>query len=172
MHLDNFTAITIVAAVAFVFGFGLLLFHGIQRSFRGLAALGTAYLLLGAGSALIALRGQIPDWASIILSNAMIVSGIATMDEGLSRFVHDRKGHRLTAAALVVLLMAVQFSTSAPSAPDLQVRIIFISVIMATMCALVTHSLLAPQPGRGTPRNGSPSPVTATRRRCRCCAPG
>jgi hypothetical protein len=40
----------------------------------GLAALGTAYLLLGAGSALIALRGQIPDWASIILSNAMIVS--------------------------------------------------------------------------------------------------
>jgi diguanylate cyclase (GGDEF)-like protein len=161
MHLDNFTAITIVAAVALVFGFGLLLFHGIQRSFRGLAALGTAYLLLGAGSALIALRGQIPDWASIILSNAMIVSGIATMDEGLSRFVHDRKGHRLTAAALVVLLMAVQFYFSAV-APDLQVRIIFISVIMATMCALVTHSLLAPQAGPRHPSQWFTIAVTAT----------
>jgi len=148
MHLDNFTTIVVVATVALLFGLGLLLFGTVQRHFRGLSALGAAYLLLGAGSALVALRGQIPGWASIPVGNALVVAGAAMLDEGMSRFVRGRGGHRVTGATAVVLTLAVQFYFSAIQ-PDLQIRIVFLSAVMAVLCALCARSVLHPQAGPG-----------------------
>jgi len=148
MRLDLYTIITVCASIAMLFGLGMLLFHKAQRTFRGLPWCGASYLLFGAGSTLVALRGSIPDGASILLANAALVAGLACMDEGLSQFVRGRAGHRRT-ALVVVLLTAVEAYHYSAIQPDLQARIIAISLAFTVLAALCTRSVLGP---RGGPR--------------------
>lgn len=140
MRLDNYTVIAVLASTATLFGLGMLLFHTAQRTFRGLPFCGAAYLLFGLGSTLVALRGAVPDWASISLSNAVLVAGLASMDEGLSQFARGRTGHRRTALVVALLATVISHYYSAIQ-PDLQARIVNFSLAMAILAALCTHSV-------------------------------
>lgn len=141
MRLDIYTLIAVSASAATLFGLGLFLFQTAQRTFRGLPCCGASFLAFGIGSALVALRGTVPDWASIILPNAMLVAGLACMDEGLSQFVRGRAGHRRTGLVVVLLAAAISHHYSAVQ-PDLQARIVSFSLAMAVLGVLCARSVL------------------------------
>jgi PAS domain S-box-containing protein len=59
------------------------------------------------GALLIAMRGSIPDWASMILSNSMIVGGTLVLYYGLCRFAGKKSPRLLNYAILVYFVVFI-----------------------------------------------------------------
>ncbi len=66
--------------------FMILLAWQNRKKFRGMNSWVAAFLLQNLGVILIVLRDFIPDWSSIVLSNAMIVTGMWAGLRGMSSF--------------------------------------------------------------------------------------
>lgn len=65
----------------------VLLWSQNRHKYAGLSYWVADFVLQSGGGVLIALRGSVPDWASVVLSNSMIVSGTLLLVLGLSRFL-------------------------------------------------------------------------------------
>lgn len=66
---------------AVLFGIG-----SARRMAQGFRAWRVSQFLIGTGSILVAARGLVPNWASIVLANVLLLVGMRLVTEGFSRF--------------------------------------------------------------------------------------
>jgi PAS domain S-box-containing protein len=106
MWLDMRTLIltnVISAIVAWIIVLGL--WRQGRGRFAGLGWLAGDFALQTAAVLLIALRGLIPDWASIVLANALVLGGAILGYMGLERFVGKRSSPAFNGVILVVFVL-------------------------------------------------------------------
>jgi PAS domain S-box-containing protein len=99
-----------------------------QKRFRGINYWVTAFILQNLAVIQIVLRGSIPDWSSLVLSNTMIVAGLWAGLKGLSNFTRVKINH-LPNYILIILFACIQVWFSLVN-PDLSARNINLAVAM------------------------------------------
>jgi PAS domain S-box-containing protein len=80
----------------------LQLWYQNHTRYSGLTYWVADWSLLVVGNLLIALRGTVPNWASMVLSNSMIVGGTLLLYFGLCRFMGKKNNPFITYGILVV----------------------------------------------------------------------
>jgi PAS domain S-box-containing protein len=85
--LDMRTIITATAITYFVcFLVTLLLWSQVHGRFKGIHLWAANFALATIGSILIGLRGTIPDWASILAANSLLLAGMVSLFMGFQLF--------------------------------------------------------------------------------------
>ena len=140
------TLVVMRLLVATVMGAFSLGFATMQGGTRVIASWGTAVLVLAAGLLGIALRGIVPDLASIAFANTLIVAGLVLGIRSLRAFCGqpplDTLGWGVTAATL---LGGADVSEVWPR-PDLRVTAIFAAiVVIAVRAALLLRRNAPPE---------------------------
>ncbi|MCW5688782.1 MAG: GGDEF domain-containing protein [Pseudolabrys sp.] len=86
MRLDIPTLAVVTVFVTALLG-ALLLFAGLQnRALRAPVTWGLAFLLCAIGTALVAVRGMVPDWLSIQFANVLVLVGLGLIWLGARQF--------------------------------------------------------------------------------------
>jgi PAS domain S-box-containing protein len=104
-----------------------------RSRFAGLGFWAADYALQTAGLLLIVLRGAIPDWASIVLANACVITGAFLGLLGLEAFT-GRRGRHAHNVALVVLFLVLHLSLTYLR-PSLYLRSANIALTLLLICA-------------------------------------
>jgi PAS domain S-box-containing protein len=96
--------------------FMIFLWYRNRKRFKGLSFFVVDYVLQLAAVLLIILRGTVPDFLSMVLSNTMVVSGALIVLLGLERFL-GRPGPHLHNYGLLILFVLIHayFSSVQPS---------------------------------------------------------
>lgn len=151
MQLDIRTLTFTLLLFALVFAFGMFLVQRSQPHMRGLRWWAAANTAGGIGFLLLALRGFIPDFLSIIVANNLLLVGQCFFREGATRFRRQPRRLPWLGAGLVVILTAilVYYTYFVPSVANRIVAVTLITSIPAAM----TVWLLA----RDVPRRLRPS---------------
>jgi hypothetical protein len=89
---------------------------------------------------LIALRGVVPDWVSMVVSNALAIAGTILLYMGLERFV-GKRGTQIYNAMLLTAFIFVQ-TYFALVQPDLTARNITIALGLIAICSQCAWLLL------------------------------
>ncbi len=153
MTLDSRTVVLTTSLVniapALVFYF---LHRRVKGKIKGAFLWFVSYSLLLAGSALVALRGAIPDLISILLSNVIFFVAFFLLYAGLAQFLGLRPWFRvgISIVSVAVILIGV-FTVSVPSVKSR----IFVYSAAALMTSLINAYLLlsrAPLPLRVSAR--------------------
>ncbi len=113
------------------------------------------YVLLTLGIILVALRGRIPDWLSIVFGNGIMGSAIFFLHIGLERFV-ERPSRQIYNGALFTLFVLSQLYFAVVQ-PDLLARSIAANVMLVIVCVQSVWLLLrrvAPEMRPITQRTG------------------
>jgi hypothetical protein len=126
LHVPTILFLTVL--VALLTGVLLIFCWAQNRSHRSLAWWGVANLLGGAGAALLAARGSIPDFLSIDLANAVLFCSYGAMLGAARRFIGRPADARLLFGGAALWLIACQLPVFHGSAGA---RICFISVGIA-----------------------------------------
>ncbi|WP_409564895.1 diguanylate cyclase [Methylobacterium sp. J-026] len=131
MHLDPATLLIVNSTITLLVGLLFLTTWRQAPEVRALALWGAAHLVGAAGSAGLALRGQIPDLLSIGLSNAVVLSAYGLIWSGVRAF--ERRPPRVAVAmagALVwcALCLIPDFYAS------LVLRIVYASAVATVYC--------------------------------------
>ncbi len=121
-----------VLSYALCTGVIALLWRQNRGHFSGLGCWIVYYVMQTLGFALVALRGSVPDWLSIVFGNILLVSGVLFLYSGLERFVGrpSRQFHNGVLLALFTFLQ-IYFTYAQP---NLAVRIISLSAVMVIVC--------------------------------------
>jgi len=131
MRLDAPTLLLVTVILTFTVGILFLLSWSQARQMRALAIWGIAHLVGGAASALLALRGQIPDPLSIGVANALMIGAYGLIWNGVLAF----EGRRLRPWPVI---LCVALWSGACLVPDffasLPARIVMASGIAAGFC--------------------------------------
>jgi len=91
--------------------------------------------------ALTTVRGLVPDFVSVVISNALLSIGYALLVDAVRRFVGLRSGHRLLyALVLASICVQVYFSYQVPST---RIRILIGSTLFAALLPFALFPLLA-----------------------------
>jgi PAS domain S-box-containing protein len=97
-------------------------------------------LLQLVAAVLFTLRGSIPDFASVIVANAMVLGGTIILIVGLERYVDRRSSQLVNYACLTVYLLIQSYFTLVR--PDLTVRNINFSIAMIVITLQAAWLLL------------------------------
>jgi two-component sensor histidine kinase len=140
MRLDYRSAILVSAFVILLVAALMCAYAASVRPRRKeVEAWAAAYLFLLAGSALAALRGAIPDFLSIVLSNPLLIGFFAAIRVGIFRFQELRPRWTLVwAAAAAIAAWAAFFTYAVPSFPA---RFYFFSGAIAALSLWSAFSL-------------------------------
>jgi PAS domain-containing protein len=113
-------------------GIVVLLSWQSRDRFKGIALLVVDFIFQASALILIVLRGAIPDWISIVLSNTLVVAGAILGFRGQERFV-EKKGPQIHNYLLLILFVFVHgyFTFVQPS---LAVRNINIASALLLVC--------------------------------------
>ena len=108
--------------------------------YRGLGFILSSFVNTFLGIALLALRGVIPDFLSLILANVILVTGILFLFIGLSKFLNRNliQIHNYIFLGLYVLFQIWYVYGQ----PHLQARIILFSILLTIYCIQITWMLL------------------------------
>ena len=144
MHLDLPTLIFVsfLAAVSAALGFTSLML--VLRGQAALRVWVASLWVSTAGIALISLRGQIPDFISIVLANSAIALAGALMLKGLS--LHLERPLRWRVALGIVLVYGAGIAWFAYAQPDLRIRIVLASLQAVIWNAWCIYLLLRHAP--------------------------
>src|SRR3954453_24203902 len=126
-------------------GAALLLWAWLQTRSENVLGLGAlAYLVIGAGTELIAARGVIPDSVSILLGNALMLCGAPMMGAGIRSF----NGHP-TSWWKVALVPSVWLAACAIPAfyDSFAIRVVSSSVLTTSVYFLAAYETLRPRDG-------------------------
>jgi len=99
--------------------------------FRGIYFWVAAFLLQNIGIILIQLRGAVPDWSSIVLSNTMIIAGMLAGFKGMCRFL-EVKYNQFHNYLLILGFGVIEIWFGLVS-PDLSVRTINTAAAMVIL---------------------------------------
>jgi len=117
----------------------LSLWYQNRKRFEGLHYLTISFFLFSTGLFFISLRGEIPNWLSIILANTLIVGGSLLIYMGLARFLARKVPQIHNYFLLVFFAFSYLYFTYAQ--PDLDLRILLSSLailIMVLQCIWLT----------------------------------
>jgi diguanylate cyclase (GGDEF)-like protein len=134
MKIDLQTLAVVTVFVTAVLG-ALLVFAGVQnRVVRALNVWGVAYVVAALGLGLVILRGLIPDWLSINVSNALVLFGMSLIWAGARIF--DGRPVR----SILLLVAPVLWLAAGPwpaFQADINLRIVWASALLVVV-SLVT----------------------------------
>lgn len=140
IELDTRNLAFLDAAIAGLMGalLGQIWLH--DRSRKPYAYWAAGNLACGAGWLLIAWRGTLPDFASIVVANSLVATGFALLLAGVQQFNGMTKALRLSAACVAGVFAGQYFwiSTGAPVAT----RITFVMWLLTPMLARIVWNLL------------------------------
>jgi PAS domain S-box-containing protein len=100
-----------------------------RKHFAGLSFWLADLVLQAGGGLLIVLRGAVPDFVSMVVSNTMILAGIVIIYIGLERFVGKRSSQIHNYVLLAVFVAIATYF--ALIQPDLEIRNLNISIMTA-----------------------------------------
>jgi diguanylate cyclase (GGDEF)-like protein/PAS domain S-box-containing protein len=110
----------------------VLLWRQSRKRFAGTAFWVVDFIFQAVALFLIVVRGTIPDWISMVLSNTLVIVGAILGFVGFERFV-EKKGPQIHNYLLVFLFIFVQ-SYFALIQPNLAVRNLNIAVVLLLIC--------------------------------------
>jgi diguanylate cyclase (GGDEF)-like protein len=105
MQLDIRTLTFTLQLFALVFAVGMFLVQRGQPAMRGLIWWAAAYAAAGLGFLLLALRGAIPDFVSVVVASALLLASLCFFREGAVRFRRQPRRLPWLGAALLALLV-------------------------------------------------------------------
>lgn len=133
MHLDIPTLAIVTVFVTALLG-ALLIFAGLQnRAVCALMTWGVAFLLCAIGTALVAIRGTVPDWMSIQFANVLVLVGMGLVWVGARQF-DGRRSHMAMIAIAPVLWLA------ACAVPIIRADINLRTITVSSLAALVAFA--------------------------------
>ena len=138
MHLDPATLLIVSAAIALLVGALFLTSWRQAPEERSLAFWGAAHLVGAAGSAGLALRGQIPDLLSIGLANAVVLAAYGLIWCGVRAFEKRRPSLGFALAGALVwcaLCLVPAFYAS------IALRIVYASAVATLYCGAAALEL-------------------------------
>jgi PAS domain S-box-containing protein len=106
-----------------------------RRRYPGLTFWLACFILQAAAMILIVLRGSVPDWASMTVSNTFVAGGLALLLRGLDRFFGSPRA-RLANGALIAAFAAVHFYFT-QFKPTLEIRTMVLSVALLILAVQV-----------------------------------
>lgn len=145
MRLDIATLAIVTVFVTALLG-ALLLFAGMQnRAVRSPMLWGISFLLGAVGMALVAVRGQVPDWLSIQFANALVLTGMALVWAGARLF----DGHPVRVAQVAVAPVLWIGACLIPAiGTDINARTVVASALMAGLSFMTAGQIWS---GRAEP---------------------
>lgn len=143
--LDIRTLALINLLLGLFLGVGSLVFARIHSSFRGVRALGYSYFLFSFGFILLALRQYIADFLSIIVANALLVTGFSLLIVGILKFLKYEHNafEKISLILLCSLIISFGYFTYVQS--NVNCRIIIISLIIAAQSLFIGFKILIHQ---------------------------
>ncbi len=97
-----------------------------RKRYPGILAWFVNMVFQAIGSVLILLRGNIPDFFSIVLANALLLAGGAAIYKGLGQYAGKRVYNYINTAVLVIFMALSTYYTY--WSPNLAARLVLISV--------------------------------------------
>ncbi|GLS46805.1 GGDEF domain-containing protein [Methylobacterium brachythecii] len=143
MRLDTPTLFLMTVVVTFMVGVLFLLSWSQDRTSRPLAIWGIAHIIGAVASALLCLRGSIPNPLSIGAANALMLAAYGLIWSGVRAFEGRAPSYRLAVSGGLLWLLAClvpQFYASLPA------RIALASSIAGLFCALCAREILRGRP--------------------------
>jgi diguanylate cyclase (GGDEF)-like protein len=136
MRLDVQTLAVVTVFVTALLG-ALLVFAGLQnRAVRAPMMWGAAYIVSAVGLALLTTHGSAPDWISINIANALVLTGNGLTWAGARMFDKRPVRTSLVIAAPMIWLMAC---TIPAFAANFNLRVVYVSAVMAMMAAVTAE---------------------------------
>ena len=127
--LDIRTLNFIIILFSLIYCIGLLLFQFTQQTIRGLSTFAMSIFVIGTGPLMLSLRGNIPDWLSIVGANMLIAFGFHLSLYSLCLFrKHSLKYTHFSFLMMFVILIGFIYFTY--YVPSIKYRIIVISLYM------------------------------------------
>tara|TARA_R110000772_G_scaffold14500_1_gene41835 strand:- start:755 stop:1978 length:1224 start_codon:yes stop_codon:yes gene_type:complete len=146
IEMDMRTLFIVNAIETMLIAFVLFFIWKWQEFGSSLKYITMAYFSLAIGGMLLGLRDLIPDFFTIILSNALYVLWILLIWKGIRS---NRNLHYSNFFAFIVLLLfIVTFSFFTVIEPDTKVRIIIISLMLASVSFVAARDILHKTPGK------------------------
>ncbi len=137
MNIVDIRTVILLSAITYILCtlFIVQLWRQNRERFGGMHLWVVHFVLQTVALVLIALRGAIPDWLSIIVSNTLAIMGAVFLYAGLERFF-GKKGAQIQNYILLALCAAA-FAYWTFVRPDLPLRTLIVSVgilIIVTQC--------------------------------------
>lgn len=111
-----------------------------RKRFDGMAFWVADFFLLTSGLLLIVLRGAIPDWMSVILSNTLLATGALMGYLGLERFVGKRSSQAHNVLFMTTFVLVQTYLTYGH--PNLSARSLNVAVILLLLAGQCAWLLL------------------------------
>jgi two-component sensor histidine kinase len=141
MRLDYRSAIMACTLVTLLVALLMLAYAlSVKRRKKELGDWAVAYFLLLSGTLLTGLRGFIPDLASILAANILIIGAFAAFRAGIYRFKGERPRAAILAAPVVLMAAWTGFFTIA--VPSFPARFYFFSILIAAASFWCAAALL------------------------------
>lgn len=121
------------AVVSLVLCIFLLYFQATRRTYPGFRLWATGSLAMGSGMILLALRGLIPDFLSVLIANILIVTELVLIRRGLAAFAGQQPAPWPDAAFLALYTILIGWFTYFQ--PDTAARVILLSASFASYLA-------------------------------------
>jgi signal transduction histidine kinase len=140
VHLDIGTLLLVQFTIATASAIVMALYWRLHPNLPSLGLWSAASFMLALGIAGLALRGRIPDWASILLANALVAANPAFMWNGLRAFNGRPTAWRAPILALALLSGVMAFYTYLE--PNIARRILAMSILVSGGYIACAHELL------------------------------
>ncbi|MFA0232240.1 GGDEF domain-containing protein, partial [Vibrio sp. 10N.261.45.A7] len=133
--LDMRTLNFIIILFSFIYCIGLLLFQFTQQPIKGLSIFSISIFVIGTGPLMLSLRGELPDWITVIGANTVIALGFHLALYSLCLF-REYSLKCTYFSSLMILALLLGFIHFTYYEPSIKARIILISLYLAfvTLC--------------------------------------
>ncbi|PME35806.1 hypothetical protein BCV39_16385 [Vibrio sp. 10N.286.55.E10] len=133
--LDMRTLNFIIILFSFIYCIGLLLFQFTQQPIKGLSSFSFSIFVIGTGPLMLSLRGELPDWITVIGANMVIALGFHLALYSLCLF-REYSLKCTYFSSLMILALLLGFIHFTYYEPSIKARITLISFYLAfvTLC--------------------------------------
>jgi diguanylate cyclase (GGDEF)-like protein len=146
---DNRTLIFCDLLLASAFA---IVFFGMKRAYpslRGINTIGISFLLGVPGALLLALRGSVPYFVSVLLANSFVLASFVFLYRGILRFLGSRRSILLPCAASYFSLAVLLYFTLVQD--KIVPRILAVSVTIGLVRGLIALELFRKSPAFPSP---------------------
>lgn len=141
MHIDAHTSLLFSASIMGAISIFIGIYAVSRRENRTFLWLSAAAACLGVAYILVDLRGQIPDFFSILLSNELVLVCFIAFYEVIRRFLStDLKVNWIGVGLLAAQLALLAWFTYVR--PDFGARVLVFNITMGTMCLLTLRLIM------------------------------
>ncbi len=141
LEIDIRSLALIQSVIALTFAGLMGLFWLGRRSLPGLSHWTIGATLFGLAIIGAALRGEIPDYLSVVAMNSALVLSLAFLWNGIRRL--DGRPTRWRFPLLITLAVALFIADRTYVTNDIRIRMIVMSAILSIACFLCAHALVA-----------------------------